>query len=207
MSFYRIHRSDELYHYGIQGQKWGVRRFQNEDGSYTSEGLKRRNNGNHSVLGSLIGLQIKGTNAVRSVVKKKNKQKIEDTTTEKQKKYGFSKEKYGIPTKTVKGINYHIYGDDDIDSIENIIKNGTGFTKSFNSVIKKELDDMSTYTGIKAKKMPPLQSVTVAGKIGTASYWYDDNDLNYGNDPLAGHILDVDFDLKTKKVIRTGIDG
>lgn len=32
---------DELYHHGIRGQKWGVRRFQNEDGSYTSAGAKR----------------------------------------------------------------------------------------------------------------------------------------------------------------------
>ena len=31
-----------LIHYGIQGQKWGVRRFQNEDGTWTSEGLERR---------------------------------------------------------------------------------------------------------------------------------------------------------------------
>lgn len=31
-----------LIHYGIQGQKWGVRRFQNEDGTYTSDGLERR---------------------------------------------------------------------------------------------------------------------------------------------------------------------
>lgn len=28
----------ELYHHGIKGQKWGVRRFQNEDGSLTDEG-------------------------------------------------------------------------------------------------------------------------------------------------------------------------
>lgn len=31
-----------LIHYGTLGQKWGVRRFQNEDGTYTSEGLERR---------------------------------------------------------------------------------------------------------------------------------------------------------------------
>ena len=31
-----------LSHWGIKGQKWGVRRFQNEDGTYTQEGLARR---------------------------------------------------------------------------------------------------------------------------------------------------------------------
>lgn len=32
----------ELYHYGIKGMKWGVRRYQNSDGSYTHAGRKRR---------------------------------------------------------------------------------------------------------------------------------------------------------------------
>lgn len=32
---------NELYHHGIKGMKWGVRRYQNFDGSYTREGLKR----------------------------------------------------------------------------------------------------------------------------------------------------------------------
>ena len=32
---------NELQHHGIKGQKWGVRRFQNTDGSLTAEGKKR----------------------------------------------------------------------------------------------------------------------------------------------------------------------
>ena len=34
-------KKNELQHHGVKGQKWGVRRYQNADGSLTSAGRKR----------------------------------------------------------------------------------------------------------------------------------------------------------------------
>ena len=57
----------ELMHYGILGMKWGVRKYQNKDGTLTSEGRKRlgldeydRNHNSDTVLK-------KGTKASRVI--------------------------------------------------------------------------------------------------------------------------------------------
>ena len=52
----------ELYHHGVKGQKWGVRRYQNKDGSLTTAGKRRNRIGLlQPVYSALIGASDKMT--------------------------------------------------------------------------------------------------------------------------------------------------
>lgn len=69
--------SATLYHHGIKGQKWGVRRYQNKDGSLTPAGKKRAAK-LESQYESLTGKKVTDKKADESTETKSKKTSVKD---------------------------------------------------------------------------------------------------------------------------------
>lgn len=61
-----IYETNSLYHHGIKGMKWGVRRYQNKDGSLTPAGKKRYDNMSDDKLQKTLYKQVKKARAAQS---------------------------------------------------------------------------------------------------------------------------------------------
>lgn len=70
--------SDTLQHYGVLGMKWGIRRYQNKDGSLTPAGKKKAAKLKERYT-QLTGKRmrrnpVKSTTSIKQVVNRKEKQ-------------------------------------------------------------------------------------------------------------------------------------
>ena len=63
---WQYNNTNELYHFGIKGMKWGVRRYQNEDGSLTPAGKKHYGNMSDDKLQKNLYKQVKKARANQS---------------------------------------------------------------------------------------------------------------------------------------------
>lgn len=75
---------DELYHHGVKGMKWGVRRYQNADGSLTPAGKKRLNTYKDKEINRA---ERKWDKAIKRTSKKASKAVYRYTTNETDTKY------------------------------------------------------------------------------------------------------------------------
>lgn len=87
--------SNELYHHGIKGMKWGRRRYQNADGSLTPAGRKRYSGG--GISGAIRNKQY--SNAERDLASVKKQQRQVDSELRELK--GYAKNPTGLANSKI----------------------------------------------------------------------------------------------------------
>ena len=101
--------SDSLSHHGIKGQKWGVRRFRNEDGTLTNDGKERysdKNKKRDTAKKVAIGVGITGTVALGAYVVHKNRQYIRNKASKRQIEIGKKAVIEALEAKNQSDMNY-----------------------------------------------------------------------------------------------------
>lgn len=100
---YYYNNQPELYHHGILGQRWGVRRYQNRDGSLTPEGRKRYYNDNG--LPTSAGLLAINNHKI-NISEQREMQKKLHNSKEKRENEFTNKQYLLISEKATKGEKY-----------------------------------------------------------------------------------------------------
>ena len=128
-----------IYHHGIKGQKWGVRRYQNEDGTLTPAGKKRRS------LGLAGELAVKGTASIHKGISKiqskqaKSVRKDEESIRSKKNEMLSLKGRDGKPLFTEKDIDDMISS---LDKQASSIESKARRHEKFANQLLKEIGDI-----------------------------------------------------------------
>lgn len=121
--------TDELYHWGIKGMKWGIRRYQNSDGSLTAAGRKRYTNSDGT-------FNKKGE---KYIAKETGRLKSEKTKLENQKKVNAQLDELAKMRKSNQDLEDEINGKKKVET-------EASDSKQKSAVSKTETYDMSDLT-------------------------------------------------------------
>lgn len=169
---YTYYHTNYICHHGIKGQKWGVRRFQNKDGSLTAAGSKRYgvdSEGNMSEKGQRK-LKIDTAKDAYKQSKKAVKQAAKD----------YNKARSGL-----------IFRKTDIDNIQKS-------KEAFNKLQEAELDKFEAKVNKKTSKMTNSEKAAKYEKAQYKKKMYDtglpgsrEDYINYGKSTLLSKRIKV----------------
>lgn len=174
---------DEIKHHGIKGQKWGVRRFQNKNGSLTSAGKKRYNDDEYDEERERLEQEVAARRGVKYVRKTKKEREAEDAENERQEKERRSKEDaaYKRTEDKMKEVDKRLQAKYDFNSSDDVDKYYKEYDEEWFKILYEERKkeglshtDLSTdelyHHGIKGQKWGVRRfqnadgSLTIKGK-------------------------------------------
>lgn len=182
---------DEIKHHGIKGQKWGVRRFQNKNGSLTSAGKKRYNDDEYDEERERLEQEVAARRGVKYVRKTKKEREDEDAENERQEKERRSKEDaaYKRTEDKMKEIDKKLQAKYDFNSSDDVDKYYKEYDEEWFKILYEERKkeglshtDLSTdelyHHGIKGQKWGVRRFQNADGSLtakGTQRYGTKEN--------------------------------
>lgn len=180
---------NELYHYGILGMKWGVRRYQNKDGSLTPQGKKRYSSMSNNQLQKELYKQVKEARAQQ--YGSANKWGVSKTIGKHSKS---AAEKYSN--------DYRRYTNtEQYKSAQNKIKN---LDRRYNQgKIDPDTYDKE-YAKIRESVYDPRFDTSV--RISNGRKYVQAYIDSYGKDLNIGYLRDLGYDESTAKALAERVD-
>lgn len=204
-----------LSHHGILGQKWGVRRYQNEDGTLTEEGRKH-----YGVGDRVADVFADARNKSRQKkINKKRAKALEKARTAQKKKAEEKKKreadlkKYNLSDKATETVkNLDKMSDKEVADALNRLRNEKSIrdmasdeTKAWNAAhpsdIQKAMKVINTASDVVTKVEPGIRSaINIANALGlTNANKKSDNSPKDKNSDEMNKLKDIESDLNLRK--------